>query len=207
MSAISSSIYLKDELENLRPILEQWLDMNKEYCAAYNECLYAYSERSTISSLAAAVWMSGGFAVTEFSHPKKNFNGDIWGDLWFALKDKEHSYYHVEAKYYADKNITYDGERLKIEIEKGLNEAKTQIEDSKKEENCTKLALVFIVPDFPSAEGEKYIKEVKKINQSISDIEHEYDLAVTLNPDVTGNKDEHYFPCVALLGRIVPNGI
>jgi len=54
------------KIKALKPILKRWIEINQEYCDAYpaEDCPYWYNERAAISTLAGAVWKSGGLGVT-----------------------------------------------------------------------------------------------------------------------------------------------
>ena len=60
------------KLKWFEPVLSQWLLLNREYIERYdcNDSLYWYNERTNISSLAGAVWRSGGYVLEEYSAKK-----------------------------------------------------------------------------------------------------------------------------------------
>lgn len=90
------------DLEPLRPVLEQWLRSIRDYVRRTREWNpknepdypYFYNERATLSSLAAAAWLSGGVALEECSAPKQGKSGRA--DLWLLLDDK--AAFAIEAK-------------------------------------------------------------------------------------------------------------
>ena len=82
----------KKKLKILKPIIEQWLRINREYIEEgdYEDSLYMYNERSTVSSLAGAVWRCGGYAQEEYLATKGDKNNEISGriDLFFRFSHK-----------------------------------------------------------------------------------------------------------------------
>jgi hypothetical protein len=74
-------------LKSLRPILEEWVRLNRSYAETLNwkDCAWWGNERASTSILAAAAWKAGGVALEEFSTRKLNKMGQKAGrcDLFF----------------------------------------------------------------------------------------------------------------------------
>lgn len=100
------------------PILEQWVQIHKEYVEQYKfeDCLYWYNERANVSAFAGAVWKAGGFALEEYSSKKgteeNRANGRV--DLYFSNKGDEAI---AEAKM----EWLYFGKRTKLDLKEKID--------------------------------------------------------------------------------------
>ncbi len=65
-----------EEIEAFIPVLGKWSDLHEKYCLEMQEenepeDSFFYGEQTQVSLLAAATWMKGGVALSEFSHEKR----------------------------------------------------------------------------------------------------------------------------------------
>lgn len=73
--AYVSDVVLTSDLRGLRPLLEEWVELIKDYCAA-NQCTdnpWWYGERANLGLLAGAAWRhrNGWHALEEFPTEKR----------------------------------------------------------------------------------------------------------------------------------------
>lgn len=64
--------YERGPLPELEPLLRTWVRLQRKYCTAWewDDVSWYYNERASLSLFAAAVWMSGGVALEEYSTEK-----------------------------------------------------------------------------------------------------------------------------------------
>jgi len=66
------------KLQALRPALRKWIHLNStigsQWAREYEDAPWWYNERASLSFFAGAVWMSGGWALEEFSSRKKGLD-------------------------------------------------------------------------------------------------------------------------------------
>jgi hypothetical protein len=92
---------LHENLHWLKPVLLQWIQINREYADAYagDDALYWYNERANIGSLAGAAWKANIYAVEEYTAFKRPASVTSKGsgriDLYLA---DDHRDAIVEAK-------------------------------------------------------------------------------------------------------------
>ena len=157
------------ELKILRPIVEQWLKINREYIEDYDyeDCLYAYNERSTISSFAGAVWRCGGYAQEEYIAVKgeNEKNGRI--DLYFNFANKD---VIVEAKQKFIKLIPNSKKNFEKHITDSFNDSIKDIGETQKANNYgdLNLGISFIVPLWKDGSDQKEnLSKIKGIVQNL----------------------------------------
>ncbi len=208
MRKTESVISIKNpELVELQPVFEQWIKMNEIYCNTFeDDCLYWHKERSSVGSLASAIWICNGFAVEEYPESKIYGQSTYTGrtDLWFSL-GKDKSSYVVEAKYDAISLNSNSGKILENRIKENIEEAckgVMNIEGVKdyKVRVKGKLGIVFIVPYIsPSSSGEKevliqnFLKSIERIDTDL--------IVFFYNPNQIEGQEYHH-PGVAIVGKL-----
>ncbi len=170
LTGFKSEFQFSDKkLKIIRPIIEQWLKLNREFIEDYDyeDCLYGYNERSTISSFAGAVWRCGGYAQEEYiaEKGKDKRNGRI--DLYFNFSNTD---VIVEAKQKFIKLVSNSKKDLEKHITESFNEAISDIRETKKANDYgdLNLGILFIVPFWEqgSEQGEN-LKEIRKIVKNL----------------------------------------
>lgn len=194
----------KSKFNKIRPIIEEWLKVNRDFIEQFdgNDNLYWYNERSTISSLAGAVWRCGGFAQEEYSSEKGGESNKRMGrvDLFFRFNSLD---VVCEAKqlwiYLPEKNKKDMGERLT----KSLDNAVKDVEDTiaSVDYHDFGLAIAFVVPHSnPNNDVQETRKDFLKALQSL-DCTFYATLEFSGKPMI--GDSEHEYNSVCLIGKII----
>ncbi|WP_343290880.1 hypothetical protein [Vibrio harveyi] len=152
----------KSHFKKIRPVIEEWLKLNRDYIelAESVDNLYWYNERSTVSTLAGAVWRCGGFAQEEYSAEKGEGNKNRTGrvDLYFHFNGVNVVCEAKQLFIYLPKNNQKD---IKKYLEDSLKEASNDLHDTTalSDYHHFGIALSFIVPYKQPSED---IKNTKK---------------------------------------------
>jgi hypothetical protein len=204
-NTMKSAVLVNNKKINaLRPIFQQWIEINQEYCDTYpsEDCPYWYNERAAVSILAGAVWKSGGLALEEFSSNKKYGRSAYLGraDLWFSFGRKRQDYL-IEAKY-ERLSLFSTSYKLEKRIAKNIKSAIADAKNSQ-EDAALMLGVTFLVPYIPPSaqnnENQRLVDFYKLLKGMQLDV-----LAIYFNP--YGMKDEEYgysYPCIAMVGDVV----
>ncbi len=209
MDLIGSKVKSPSLRRHLKPILDSWLKINREYSNYDSEDgLYFYTERATLSTLAGAVWKVGGFALEEYSDVKgygaKRKNGRT--DLWFTCENQKNEFI-VEAKQRWP-IISDRANAIHNTLVTGLKDA---VSDAKKVEVTYRgfgvkfLGVLFAVPKLPPSDQadehieerlKRFIEEVEKVDCSF------YGYFLSSESKVIG-QDGRLYPGVAILGKLI----
>lgn len=204
-NTIKSAVLLNNKkIKTLRPIFQQWIKINEEYCDTYpsEDCPYWYNERAAVSILAGAVWKSSGLALEEFSSNKKYGRSGYLGraDLWFSFGKKKSQDYLIEAKY---ERLSLFSNYYKLEKRIAKN-IKSAIADAKnsQEDASLMLGVTFLVPYIPPSaqhnENQRLVDFYKLLKGMQLDV-----LAIYFNPYVIKDEDGYSYPCIAMVGDVV----
>ena len=216
-------IDIKDEkLQFLRPILEQWAKINRDYTEQSRIAderdegnYYWFTERANLSALAGAIWRCGGFAAEEYSARKGDEKSHGRVDLFFKFAGKN---IVCEAKhdwlYFPNAKTDVTPTRLV----NCLNSALEDVEHTLKANSCDfGLALAFITPywDYtkqqdPNTKNCRPDQTIDKFQQTFE--ENMYDeLGAsfyvyledrTNTPIVTGTHNNEAYSTIILIGKI-----
>ncbi|SEL81021.1 hypothetical protein SAMN05216214_1254 [Atopomonas hussainii] len=129
MFGIESEVKIHSKkLSWLKPVLEQWLRVHRDYIESNNcdDSLYWYNERANVGALAGAIWRSGGFALEEFGAIKGKEEDESKGrvDLFFQYAGKQVVAEAKQSWVYLTGNKKRDFRSL---IDKALNSARSDI--------------------------------------------------------------------------------
>ena len=194
------------KLKFLRPIIEQWLKINREYIeyCNYSDSLYSYNERSTISTLAGAVWRCGGYAQEEYIAEKgtEKRNGRI--DLFFHFSNKD---VVIEAKqkfiWLAPNSRKNLHEHIKVSLDDSVKDAKQTKQANAMYYGDIYLAITFIVPYWhkDSNQNEK-LKIIKQFSKS-KDIDTDFSVIFESEEDIDHNDEGDVSNIVIMLCKVV----
>lgn len=187
-------------LSSLKDLFKEWYRINSKYCADHEDALYSYTERATTGSLAAAIWLSGEYAVEEFAATKEDAK-DRWEgrvDLWFEWYDTD---YVAEAKQLWVQ-LSPRTQSPVIRIEDALKEALTDVGKSRRE-GSRRLGIVFVVPFIEKRDEAHRTSVLSSFMKHVYDVD--YDFMCSVFPpsarDVRGWQ-ERLFPGVVMIGRV-----
>ena len=132
--------YHAGQLPSLAPVLREWIDANHEYCrrSKWADVPWAYNERASLSTLAAAFWLSGGVALEEYAEVKGLAAGrcDLYGSIG-------KNGYVLEAKLLW---ISLRGRHWRRAIDTKLRDARKDVRKTRIQFGETRLAVVFVAP-------------------------------------------------------------
>ncbi len=173
-------VRLEPELEDLRQVLDQWIELTGVYCRETHRPTYPNLERTETGVFAAAVWNKGGVALEELSCQRRARHGRP--DLWFRFGD---SNYMVEAKLHeiVGRQLA-NAATVTQKLEAALEEAECQVEDWREHHNVKALALAFATCWLPVSQKDA--------------ADRVRDSAVTGLQDVRGQLHAYVFPQVCL---------
>lgn len=142
-------------LPKLKGLLHEWIKVQRRYAGAWEwmDVPWYYNERASLSTLAAAAWLSGGLALEEFSNEKWRAGRPNWKqkrrvalgrcDLYVVAGGAD---YLIEAKAYWPKlrgSVAEDG------LHNALRSARDDATRVRPHETATRLAAVLIAPSIP----------------------------------------------------------
>ncbi|MBU0634458.1 MAG: hypothetical protein KKB82_03250 [Candidatus Omnitrophica bacterium] len=193
----------QDKLKELSKTLKIWIRNIKQFSKDFeNDALYWYNERASLSVFAGAVWLSGGYALEEFSATKGSL-GEEWKgrkDLWFCLNQQE---YIVEAKF---KYQSFSPQaKIFDKIKQTLNEACSDAKKSVEKDNIS-LGLCFIAPYLPKSKEKDMESLIESLKKELLKID--YDFLAWIFPEVSGrlsypkNNIPIFYPGGVVLGKI-----
>jgi hypothetical protein len=145
-------------MKGLRRALVQWVSLQGRLAQDLgpNDAPWWYNERASVSTFAAAVWMTGGIALEEYmtskksldTHPKRspkrNPLASGRGDIYFRVGAIE---YRGEAKQTWAKLRGYNQESVfRRHLSLAVNDAKRRPSDGAK-----RVGILFLVPNIPAA--------------------------------------------------------
>ena len=199
----------KRKLKILKPIIEQWLRINREYIEEgdYEDSLYMYNERSTVGSLAGAVWRCGGYAQEEYSATKGDKNNEINGriDLFFRFSHKN---IIIEAKQLWIEVLENNRKNIKNLIEKSMKNAEEDIVKTvaANDYGDFNMAVTFVVPYWKEGTSQK--ENIKLIKKTIKELDSSmYIIFESKSKDVTSESRNGntyiYNLCVAVFKDVV----
>ena len=150
----------KAELQWLKPLLEGWLRVHRDYLEA-NDCtdsLYWYNERANIGALAGAIWRSGGYALEEYGAVKGKGADASMGrvDLFFKYAGQNVT---VEAKQKWVKLIDSNSCDFKSLIAESIADA---VKDIKRTQNASGNGCGLGIAFLPT-----YSKSIENENKSM----------------------------------------
>lgn len=168
----------------LRPAIKKWLYLIERYCKEVkDDAPYWYTERALVGTFAAAVWLTRGISLEEYSAEKRKRRGkgmEWWqgrADIWIYPRLGKKKFPHgciLEAKW-AWQNIS-PRSRLR-ELPK---KCKKLLGDAKKDARIVKeegrhWGLTFITPFLPKKEEKhiddcikKFISQLEKVDADIA---------------------------------------
>jgi hypothetical protein len=162
---------------------------------------YWYNERATLSTLAGALWLSGGLVLEEYCTTRGSDGPDSGAgrtDLWCRLEGAE---YTVEAKQHPKASYPALPRSLGpwATVQLAWASAQCLTDDFGAEK---RLAMVFMVPSLLAAPSADALDEwIQAISSFPADLKAHY-----LGADAPQSPRNHrYFPGVILLGRMVPS--
>lgn len=159
MENIQRGVECKEELEVLKPVLENWITIVSEYSAAFrsDDACWWYTERANVGILAAAAWRTEGWlALEEYSTTKRSEskgeskNGRC--DLYLGKKSKKNHIqsFALEAKRcYISFTRQNDGAKIGGSLESAWGDAGNLMKD----EAERRLACTFILPYIKAPNG------------------------------------------------------
>lgn len=194
----------------LKDAIEEWLNVVEKLANiwSWKDVPWGYTERALLSTLAAAVWKSGGVAFEEYStekrpagrritKKKKTYTGRC--DLYIKIGKRE---FITEAKHV----WSAAGKKARNpipKIQESLNEAVSAIKRTKSygEE---RLAMVFVAPYIPTSQKTKIDEQVKNWISKIREMKYSIKyLSIALFFPINGRTPmrwgKWFFPGVALL--------
>jgi hypothetical protein len=205
MFGIESKIKIKNnKIQWLKPILEQWLRVHRDYIEA-NDCddsLFWYNERANVGALAGAIWRSGGYALEEFGTTKgkdeEASNGRV--DLFFQYAGRESVAEAKQSWVYLAHNSRRDFRKL---IDKTIKKAQDDITRTQNSlEHEFGFGLAFLPtyskdPDTAKEAMERFHSYVKKTK-----CDFYVWLRNTSGEHLIGSKGD-YCDAIALIGTLV----
>ncbi len=133
----------KRSFEPIRPILESWFSVLKNYTERAEDSPFWYRERTQIGFLAIAAWLNGWAVLEEWRTEKglkdKKSNGR--NDLWIG--NKKHDWY-IEAKH-TWCEIHKGEKKILKKLNKALDDAMLSANNLQCE-SSKKVAAVFVSP-------------------------------------------------------------
>lgn len=205
LTGFNAEYIIRDRrLTILTPVIEQWLRINREFIeeGEYEDAMYIYNERSTISSLAGAVWRCGGYAQEEYSASKgegeEKTNGRI--DLFFNFSHKN---IIVEAKKLWIYLYENNKKNIKNHIQNSLDEATLDIQKTIAANHYGdfNMAVTFVVPYWSKETNqENNLKLIKKIVKEIDS--SMYIIFESTAKDVEIEDEDIYNICIAIFKDI-----
>jgi hypothetical protein len=198
---MKSEVHIRNiRLKHLEPLLWKWISINKSYSATFDDGLYWYNERATLSSLAGAAWKCGEYALEEF-HSDKSYGQDKWlgrADLWFSWKRTE---YLIESKQ-AYLSLSAHAEHSFEKITRALQAARKDATASK---NSGKryLGVAFVVPYVPPSQMDNISSLLRTFIDELYEIDYDLMAYYFQNPsEVLKTEDGYGYPGVVMLGRV-----
>ena len=167
----------------LKPILNEWVEIIKEYSrlSSGHDALYYGNERSSVSTFAGAVWSAGYFAHEATPSWKHDDNRRYFGriDLWFWKKRARYNYF-VEAK--QKMPILTDNINVKRQTEylnKWLSISVDAAENNVKEwgmQDARHCGLLFLVPRIKKEQFKKAnVRNIlNRFNESVDRTESDF---------------------------------
>ena len=150
------------KLRSLYPILWEWTGLVQSISrdwARENDCVWWYTERALVGTLAAAAWQCGGQALEEYSEDKgrgaKRYTGRC--DLYL---------YSRSTDFVAEAKLAWC--EIGAQSESGMSSAANGLRDARKAARKLnggadkRIAIAFAVPRYParqSSQGEKRLSE------------------------------------------------
>jgi len=135
-------------LKQLRPILFEYLKINKETVELWNyeDLPWWYNERANLSLFTGTVWKKGGYALEEYTSDKVSTSKKYQGrnDLYFFFNKQE---YILEAKILSQ-NGNSKSESIRNRATKLMEIAVADVRKNKLEFSANKLGIVFVIPYF-----------------------------------------------------------
>jgi hypothetical protein len=151
-------------LRSLRHILQEWIEVHTTYSKRENwkDSIWWCHERPNVAALAAAVWLSGGTALEEYSTRKLRKRGQSAGRCDLSFRTKGGKAYACEAK-----QLWFAGG---MTLEKGSEAVEKCFKDAEKDagnlhpKEGEKLAICFVTLSLsPKASAEKSIAKLIEI--------------------------------------------
>jgi len=168
-----SKVKCGKKLKCLTPILNKWIRLNRAYSekVQWEDCAWWANERASVGILAAAVWMSGGVALEEYSTTKvrKENHGAGRCDLFFTVGKNK---FACEAKQIFPrlrKGRTGDISKVKDKFDATCEDAKNLLP-----EEGRWLGICFVAPRFP-------LSQIKNMDDCLKDYLDQ--LQIRLKPD------------------------
>lgn len=193
------------KLKELESILEKWIQITEEFSKDFeNDALYWYNERASLSVFAAAVWLSNGYALEEFS-ATKGLDGRKWKgrkDVWFCLDKQE---YIAEAKFLYQ-SFSLQNKKMLDRVQQSLNEACSDAKKSAEKDNIS-LGLCFIAPYLPESKEKNLENLIDSLEKKLLAID--YDLLAWVFPKYSRylsyptNGRRIFYPGGVVIGKIV----
>ncbi len=169
----SQGLLIADKaLTALRRVFDQWISMIPQYARRSALALHKpdyffwYNERTSVGSIAAAAWLAGGFALEEYSAPKRGYRGRA--DLWILIHGEM---FAIEAKQQWPSIGTRAMARTSLSqvFLKWLDDAARGARKLREGEG-RKVGLVYIVPSLPESDANEvescvrdFLNEAKKL--------------------------------------------
>jgi len=192
----------------LEPVLRKWIDLNESFARemGFRDCPWWYNERTFVGVLAAACFLTGGYALEEYGCLKSWESEEYKGrsDLYLRIGGEE---YACEAKHHWLRAEIPAGEALK-RLEEAVETAEKDARGGDQSVK-TRLALLFVAPTVPERE----------IGEIPDRIEKWRDLLKKLEPDAMAwtfpeggerireeGKEGKVYPGVALVLQEVRGG-
>jgi len=147
----------------LKRVLLSWTELVAKYNKDAGENLWDFRERSHVSSLAAAAWLSGGVAVEEWPMQKKGVTGKKAtgrGDLWLRMGGRLELY--VEAKH---RRITI-GRNVEKSIEQTKSALAMASDDAKRlrgrrNPGSRKVGILFVSPRLNKLRADEGVRRLE----------------------------------------------
>lgn len=163
--------YAVSTLPEFSAVLRQWINANETYCEISNwgDVPWGYNERASLSTFAAAVWLSGAIALEEYVE-EKDRAGSAMGrkkqrkgrcDLYVDLQGKRRAYI-MEAKILWPSLETCDWERPLL---KTLNKARGEAKETRAHNNEKKVGLLFVSPYIRNSKDSPVEKSILNLVQ------------------------------------------
>ncbi len=166
-------VVTSQRLRCLRPILEQWCDINaqlgREWCGV-NDAPWWYNERASVSVFAGAVWRSGEAAFEEYSELKRGKAKLTAGrfDLWFSCGRQE---FLGEAKF-CNVPSTRAGTQARG-VQSWMERAKADARRCPPDGTKRRLAIVFGCPYLRPCSADKREARIRWLVAESSRVEHD----------------------------------
>ncbi|MCL2722875.1 MAG: hypothetical protein FWD69_00410 [Polyangiaceae bacterium] len=196
------AVWTKESVARWEAPLWQWFKVLDQYGDAVpDDVAYWYNERATLSTLAGALWRSGGVVLEEYSTVRVDdgsraleSHGRV--DLWCKIGEAD---YTIEAKQGYCKGHKEFNSLAADRLKEASNQCNTD-----KYPGTYQLAMVFIVPSLKErpTDMREWVDVVQSFNADLADLKALY-LDVEGPQSKMGEAKDRYFPGVVLLARLV----